>query len=270
MGGKMFRQLTRLAGLAGLIYVGVVAVVALRQRQMVFFPSHTEEDAGLAAWRIDGEWVGLARVPRQPKAVWLLLHGNGGQASDRSDALGCFDADDAVYLLEYPGYGPRPGSPSRRAIDAAAEQAYLELRRRHPGLAVGVAGESLGSGPAAFLGTMRPAPDLIVLVVPFADLPSLAAERMPWLPARWLLLDRWDNVAALRAFDGPVEIYAARKDVVIPIHHARRLADAVPRCLWREIDGEHGDWPFSGQVRFRMQSPDDRVLSTRRSVTVVD
>jgi hypothetical protein len=56
--------------------------------------------------------------------VWLLIHGNGGQAADRAYALPSFSMDDSVFILEYPGYGSRKGKPSKKSLDAADRQAY--------------------------------------------------------------------------------------------------------------------------------------------------
>jgi pimeloyl-ACP methyl ester carboxylesterase len=47
-----------------------------------------------------------------------------------------------------------------------------------------------------------------------------------------------------------VEIFGAQSDTVIPIAHARRLADSHPGAVFHVIPGGHNDWSTSGAVRF--------------------
>ena len=53
-----------------------------------------------------------------------------------------------VFILEYPGYGARAGSPSEKSFLAAAEEAFAMLTNAGP---IYVVGESLGTGVAAYL-----------------------------------------------------------------------------------------------------------------------
>src|SRR5512133_2108425 len=77
------------------------------ERRLLFYPTHRVPDGGLAPWNMNGQVIGYARQVQSPKNVWLMLHGNAGQASDRSYALPSFSPEDSVYILEYPGYGNR-------------------------------------------------------------------------------------------------------------------------------------------------------------------
>lgn len=222
---------------------------ALLESVFLYFPSHEPDTSGLAEWRVDGQLVGYARPVGKPRSVWLILHGNGGQASQRRYIIDLLPADSSVYVLEYPGYGRRPGKPSMKAINAAAQAAYAELRARHSGLSVGVLGESLGTGPASFLCSLPSPPDRAVLMVPYDNLLSVAKKHVRWLPVGLLMRDKWDNVAALSAYKGPVTIYAAKNDTIIPVVHAQNLAKSVPHARYVELDCGHGDWSAQPQVR---------------------
>lgn len=92
--------------------------------------------------------LGYCREVPQPRTGWLMTHGNAGQASHRGYVLSCLAATDSLYVLEYPGFGQRVGTPSRESMNAAAGQAYQALRAAFPRTPVGVIGESIGSGPA--------------------------------------------------------------------------------------------------------------------------
>jgi uncharacterized protein len=236
-----------IAVLIGMVVV-VVGCIAF-QRKLLYYPTHHHEKNGLSDWFYEGQLIGYAREVSTPRNVWLMLHGNGGQASDRVYALSSFSNQDSVFILEYPGYGLRPGSPSIKAINASANQAYEELRKRFPHTPVCVVGESIGSGPAALLAKNPHPPDKIVLIVPFDILSRVAAHHYPFLPIRLCLLDNWDNIESLKGYKGPLEIFAARNDAIIPIVHAKALAESKPSSNFHEISGGHNDWADTGQVR---------------------
>ncbi len=220
------KVLWRIGTRACVIYFVVCVFVFVFQRSLLFFPTHQAETGQLDAWTEGEHVVGYCRERTNPATVWLMCHGNGGQASDRDYVLKFIPDSDSVYVLEYPGYGDRSGSPSRMSIDLAATEAYEILCRRYPDIPLGVIGESLGSGPAcALTSSIRP-PEKVVLIVPFDTLHRIASRRFPFLPVWLLLLDRWDNIQSLSRYQGPVEIYGARDDKVIPCSHARRLADS--------------------------------------------
>ena len=136
-------------------------------------------------------------------------------------------------------------------MNQAASEAYRLLRSRNPNTPVCVLGESIGSGPACALAREKIAPDKIVLVVPFDTLANVGAKHFPFLPVRLLVRDNWDNVESLRRYAGPVEIFGARHDTIIPIGHARALARQIPGAQFIEIPGGHNDWAEQEQVKIK-------------------
>jgi pimeloyl-ACP methyl ester carboxylesterase len=113
-------------------------------------------------------------------------------------------------------------------------------------------GESIGSGPACALAGEKTLPDKIVLVVPFDKLANVAAQHFPWLPVRLLLRDNWDNVESLKHYPGPIEIFGAMDDTIIPIEHAKALASQIPSARFIEIPGGHNDWSQQHQVKINL------------------
>ena len=238
------------------IYLVVCVAMTVFQRQLIYFPTH-EDSAGMAKalslnpWLLQGEVIGYARQVPMPKRIWLMLHGNGGQAIDRAYALPSFSADDSVFILEYPGYGGRPGSPSKDAFNTAAKAGYEQLRQIYPHLEVNLLAESLGSGVACYLATLPRPPDRIALVVPFDQLTALTQEKFRFLPIGLMLFDRWNNSEALAVYPGRVDIYGATDDIIIPIHHAKSLADAVKGSRFHAIPGGHNEWSQRSYVDLR-------------------
>ncbi len=247
--GKFTRTLLRIAAIPFGLYVILVAVVFFTQRSMLYFPSHHAPVGQLAPWQDGNRTIGYCREVTNAQAIWLMTHGNAGQASDRDYVLGRMSDRDSLYVLEYPGYGAREGAPSQNSMNRAASEAYRLLRAKHPGTPVCVLGESIGTGPACSLAREKVPPDKIVLAVPFDALASVAAGKFYFLPVRLMLFDRWNNVEALKDFAGPVEIFGAKGDVIIPVEHARELARRVPAAHFTEISGGHNDWSGNSQVK---------------------
>ena len=236
----------------GIAYLGLLAILFLKQRSFLYFPSHEDSRrlgaaAGLTPWFDGDSYLGMKREPKAGGRIWLFSHGNGGQAAGRGYAMRYFNANDGVYIVEYPGYGDQQGAPSEKGINAAVLKAYRTLGSQFGTQNICVLGESLGSGPASMLGSLSDPPRRIVLVVPYDRITSVAQEKIPFAPVGLLMRDRWDNLAALSNYKGRLDIWGAAHDQVIPVVHARRLAQGLPQAKYHEINSGHG-WADSGQV----------------------
>jgi pimeloyl-ACP methyl ester carboxylesterase len=221
------------------------------ERKLLFYPTHHPHNNSLTPWVKNGGIIGYSRKIESPKNVWLMIHGNAGQASDRLYAVPCFSSEDSVFILEYPGYGNRKGIPSKETFNRAAQEAYLFLRKTYPQLPVCVVAESIGSGPAASLANLPQKPDKLVLIVPFDRLSSVAKDHFPPILVYLILRDNWDNIEALSTYKVPIDIFGAEADTIIPVGHAKALAAAVPTAQLTIIEGGHNDWSFDGQVKIR-------------------
>ncbi len=221
------------------------------ERSLLFHPTHRPHNNSLEPWMKEGGIIGYSWKMESPKNVWLMLHGNGGQAADRLYAIPSFSSEDSVFILEYPGYGDREGVPSKETLNRAAEEAYFLLRADYPHIPVCVAAESLGSGPASFLASLDRPPDKVVLIVPFDKLSLVAKHHFPSFIVDLLLKSNWDNIETLSKYKGPIEIFGAEADTVIPVEHAKALAAAVPGSKLVVMSGGHNDWSRDGRVNVR-------------------
>lgn len=238
-------------------YALVCMLVFLAQRALMYFPERFGEAEaqrratllGLRAWRDPaGRLLGWRPLRSGARSRVLVFHGNAGSALDRVyylEAVGGPERE--IVLFEYPGYGARPGRPSQRTLVEAAVAAFTQLRAERPG-PVWLLGESLGSGVAAQVAARDPrAPAGLILVTPIARMADVAAWHYPYLPVRALLRDRWDSVAALRAFPGPAAILVAGRDEVVGAEQGRQLARALPTPprLWEQPDAGHNSLDVS-------------------------
>jgi len=124
-------------------------------------------------------------------------------------------------------------------IARAADEAFGLLDKDKPSYLVG---ESLGSGVAAYLAGKYPGhiADLMLLS-PYNRLTDVAQARMPLLPVRLMLIDRFPSTDYLKHYHGPVGIMVDGRDEVVPEKFGIRLFDsyAGPKRFWRFPDSGH-------------------------------
>jgi pimeloyl-ACP methyl ester carboxylesterase len=181
--------------------------------------------------------------PRQPaEGRVLIVYGNGSCATgcahyaDVIQGIAAFD----VFILEYPGYADRPGSPNQKSLFRAANEAFQLLATNRPAYLVG---ESLGTGVAAYLAGTHPDQVAgVVLFAPYNRLADAAQYHYPILPVHLLLVDRFPSEDYLRNYHGPVGVLVAGEDQVVPEKFGRRLYDgyAGPKRLWEFPLDDHG------------------------------
>lgn len=238
-------------------FLVAVSYLWFRQESFIFFPERYPPDRIQAS--VDGlplePWPDPASSLRgflgpapadPPRGLVIVFHGNAGSARHRDyyvEALTPLGF--RVLLAEYPGYGARAGRPGEAVFVADALETVRLASRAFPGPLV-VWGESLGCGVAtAVAREMGDVVDALALLLPWSDLPRLAQAVYPFLPARWLVRDRWDNLANLRAFRKATAIFMAGADEIIPPGHTRRLYDSLsaPKRLWTFPGAGHNTWP---------------------------
>lgn len=232
-------------------YFVVLVLFAVLQRYLIYVPTkltaaHAAEEAvrtGFVAWQNGaGQLIGW-KLPASstPTGSLLILHGNGGWALNRAYmAKPIHDAASLdVFILEYPGYGAREGSPGEASLLAAADEAFESLPKDRPRYLVS---ESLGTGVAAHLAQKYPAKVAgLAMFVPYDKLASVAGNHVPFLPAYYLLWDRFDPAEWLKSYHGPVKVIVAGADEIIPPRFGERLYDsyAGPKLLQIIPDARH-------------------------------
>ena len=240
-----------------LIYLLMLLAVLLLQRKMMYFPdrftSEQQEkllaEAHVKPWPSDSELHGLiAKTPvRKAKGTVLVFHGNAGAAIHRTYFInGLQKLGYRVIIAEYPGYGTRTGSPSEAIlIKDGIETAKMALREFKEDLIL--CGESLGSGVVAGILASHEVPVKgLLLITPFDSMTKVAHHHYWFFLAKWLLWDRYDNVARLSDFQGHVAVLMAEQDDVIPNQHTLALFNSLPgpKKLWRVKNANHNNLPM--------------------------
>lgn len=244
-----------------LAYVGLVLLVAGCQNSIIYQPRvsaeaallHRAGELGVQPWRdAAGRLIGWRRPNRAAQARLLVFHGNAVDAVERAGYLRTFNALGGgnkweTFVMEYPGYGARPGKLGRESFLAAGRAAIAELRAgdQRP---VFLLGESLGSGTAAALaGELPDAISGVLFVVPFARLAEVGERIMPYLPVKLILRDNYDNIASLATYHGPVVVGIAGNDEVVGAGQGRKLYESYAgRKLLIELPNTgHNDFGLS-------------------------
>ncbi len=241
------------------VYLTVVAAAYLLQRRLLYFPAAalpTPAQAGVPEMRrvtyLTEDRLTLTAWYAAPPAgapVLLLFHGNAGNLADRAfKARSLLDAGIGVLLAGYRGYGGNPGRPAEAGFyaDARAALSFLAAERQAPARCI-LYGESLGSGIATRLAAEQAAlgepVGAVILEAPYTSIPAVAQSHYWYLPAYWLLRDRFENRASIDRIGAPLLILHGAKDTTIPVRMGRALFAAArepKEALWPPAAG-HND-----------------------------
>lgn len=252
-------------------YGGLVALVYLTQRSLMYFPERVRTPparAGLpqaeevTLTSSDGERLIAWHVrPRGDNPVVLYFHGNGGALRYRAGRFAALVADGAGLLaLSYRGYGGSSGSPSEPGLLRDGGAVYDFAATRYDSKRIVTWGESLGTGVAIALAAERPVAG-IVLEAPFTSAADVAAAVYFFLPVRLLMKDQFRSDERIGKLTAPVLVLHGERDRVVPIVLGERLYSliAAPKRFERFPAGGHNDLDDYGAMeavkRFLAEPP---------------
>ena len=222
------RQLTILPATFGLAYENV---------------DFTAEDgARLHAWFVPAS--SSAAKPAAAVRTLVMFHGNGGNISHRVDKLRIFHGLGlSVFMFDYRGYGRSGGSPSEQGtyLDGAAAVRWLKENKGLDEGSLVYYGESLGCAVAMETALNHP-PAALILDSGFTSVLDMAKEIYPWLPAKYFLRARYDNIAKVPMLKAPLLVVHSPDDQIVPFSMGRRLfeAGAEPKEFF-QLRGGHND-----------------------------
>jgi fermentation-respiration switch protein FrsA (DUF1100 family) len=251
--------LLRIAGIAACSYIGVIIVLLFLETRLLFHPTRANEEwisppnsrvedvfpQSRDGIRIHAWWCPTADWSPD-KGALLYSHGNAGNLSHRADAIASWQRylGISVLIFDYPGYGRSEGKPSEAGCYSAGEAAYdwLVEQKHISRERILLYGGSLGGGVAVELASRRPHRAL-VLVKAFTSVADAAQEVYPWLPARWLVRNRFENLAKIGRCTQPIFIAHGTSDRVIRFSHSERLFAAAnePKRFHAMPGADHGD-----------------------------
>ncbi|MGB7327982.1 MAG: alpha/beta hydrolase, partial [Rubripirellula sp.] len=175
---------------------------------------------------------------KQGKNVLLFFHGNASKAKWLDSWLiqlsGQFDA--TVMAAEYRGFEDDTDPNERGVIeDCFAARDYLCDRYSIEPTDVVLYGRSLGGGCAVAVAC-RGGAKCVVLESTFDRMFNVAAERYPFVPVRLLMRNRYDSLAKLTAYKGPLVQIHSVDDTVIPFRFGKALFESAKSPLKHFIE----------------------------------
>jgi pimeloyl-ACP methyl ester carboxylesterase len=245
-----------LAAILLVLYGLVLAWLWFQQEKLLFFPQPLPQDQQLAVEpgvhelqvQVPGAQLSVLHMQLPaPKGVVFFLHGNAGNLAGWFTNTSLYRrANYDLVMMDYRGYGKSTGRiESEQQLRDDAMAVWKAVAPRYAGRKVVIHGRSLGTALAAdlaaTLGKTGPGPDLTVLVTPYSSVRALATEVYPWVPAA-LLRYPLDTLQSAQGVRGPILLVHAERDELIGLHHAQRLAQALPAARLEVIRGAgHND-----------------------------
>ncbi len=236
----MYHGLTSNLTLVVLFVLIIFVIFGCAQRSFLYFPSteiidiSNHNDTGLKEVELttsDGlvlkSWF---KEPNTPKGFTILIfHGNAGHIGDRVEKFKRFiDAGYGLLFLEYRGYGGNPGKPTEKGLYRDANAALNFLSKQHIfSDKIILYGESLGCGIAAKLSSENTFAATI-LEAPYTSIADVAQRHYWFLPAKWLVLDRYEILEIINNIKSPLMVIHGEQDNVISIEFGKQVFDAAP------------------------------------------
>ena len=237
---------------AALGYLGVVVLLYLKQREMLFpIPTAARtapEAAGFAQAEehllatADGEKIIVWHVPAKPShRVVVYCPGNGDSLAGAAGRFRNIVSDGTgLIALSYRGYAGSSGQPSEHGLLADAAAAYDFAASRYDTGRMIAWGYSLGTGVAVALAADHPFGGLI-LEAPYTSITDVAAAAFPFLPVRLLLKDRFASDTRIQRVTAPLLVMHGTEDATVPIAFGERLFGLAhePKRFVRIVGGRH-------------------------------
>lgn len=135
------------------------------------------------------------------------------------------------------GVHPKKGT----YLDGDTAYAYLAESRKILPKEIVLQGESLGCAIALEMATRHPAAALI-LESPFTSTLDMAKRVFPWLPVKWIVRYRYDNLSKIPKLRVPLLILHSPQDEIVPFAMGKALYEAAPepKHLFK-LSGGHND-----------------------------
>jgi hypothetical protein len=237
------------------IYAAYCALFFLMQRQ-VMFPRHMiprPPVPDLKAMGIESLWIETSfgkveawylppKSGEKPSPAVIFGHGNGELIDYWPNELGPFAwMGIGLLLVEYPGYGRSVGVPTQKSISETFTRAYdlLAARPDVDSRRIVFFGRSLGGAAACDLALKRPSAALILM----SSFKSVKAFALRYLAPAFLIRDPFDNLSAVRRYEGPVLVIHGKADELLPLAHGQALRAAARDGKLIIYEAGHNDCP---------------------------
>ena len=158
-----------------------------------------------------------------PKGVVLDFHGNRNNIEHYAAYAQNFTKHGyECWMVDYPGYGKSTGNLTTETMQETAGQLYKMARAKYDRDKIIIYGKSLGTGLAAWLGSVRDCRQ-VILETPYYSMASLAEGYTPFMPVALLIKMNFTTAEYVKNITAPLTVFHGLQDEVIPFANAMRL-----------------------------------------------
>lgn len=238
------------------VYLALLAALMLLETRLVF----PARDPALQDWvaadlpheemtcvSADGTTVHgwLLEGPAGGPAI-VLFHGNAEDVAEVAPRTGRRLRERlgaTVLVFDFRGYGQTGGVPNEKRVieDGVAAVNWLAARLKTTPKRLVFYGRSLGGAVA--LGTAeKTGVGMLMLDRTFSSLTEAGQANYPWVPAKWLMRNRFDSARRLAKLDVPLFQSHFTNDRVVPFRLGEKLFAGSPsghKEFFRMEGGHH-------------------------------
>ena len=173
----------------------------------------------------------------KPEGIVLYFHGNMRNVERYAPFSEIFTKNNyEVWMPDYPGFGKTTGKHTEETMYKDAALIYDLAIKETTADNIIIYGKSLGTGVAAQLAS-RNASKKLILETAYYSVPSIAQNKFPVYPAKFLMRYTFPTYQFLPNVAAPVALFHGTRDEVINYKQATRLKKENPAINLITIEG---------------------------------
>ena len=215
-----------------IVYFLITLIIYFYQRKLLYHPSENNYlDENNLTHKIEkitikseNDLIGWYYFKNKNYKTLLFFHGNAGKLDNRIYKLNEFSKLNLNYLIfAYRGFSGNKGKPTELGLYQDAQKAMEWLNSN--GISnenVILYGESLGTAVAIEIGKNKTFGG-IILESPFTSMEILAQKYYPYLPAKFILKDKYKSIDKLNMIKSPLHVMHGEKDKIVPFYMGEEI-----------------------------------------------
>ncbi len=211
------------------IYIGLGALLFAFQRDFLYFPTRKiDHYFSEKVFKNDNHSINVIVINEGKKEAILYFGGNGDSVAYSAFLFAKKFKSQAIYLVNYPGYGGSSGTPTEEGIYSDALFIFDKLKSTHSNISI--MGRSLGSGVATYVASKRDI-DKLILITPFDSIENVAQDRFLIYPMSMLLEDKYDSIGRVKDIKAQTLVIISEDDEVVSFESSMNLVEAFDPSL---------------------------------------
>lgn len=209
----MKKQFYRLLVLTFILYLAMVILLYINQRELLYRPTPKIENNSPKIFLENiSEKINVFILNGQKEKALFYFGGNAESMGRSIVKLKKNFPNYTLYLMDYRGFGESTGNPTQEGIYSDALVLYDKMRKKHK--EIFVIGRSLGSAVATYVASKRDVSKL-ALVTPFDSILHVAQDIYWYIPLSLILKDQHQSIERVQYIRAKTLILTAQNDTLI-------------------------------------------------------